>query len=73
MWIEEGLLSVRLPMTFQMKLWLWKRLKMEKEKEGFPITSLRDQHHPPRRNTNVVTVRVEAHAPLPMGPPGQHP
>lgn len=40
-----------------------KRLKMEKEKEGFPITSLREintllkaQHH------NIVTVRVKQFA-----------
>lgn len=49
-----------------------KRLKMEKEKEGFPITSLREintilkAQHP-----NIVTVRVRppAHAPLPRGAP----
>lgn len=44
-----------------------KRLKMEKEKEGFPITSLREintilkAQHP-----NIVTVRVRP-APLQLG------
>ena len=42
-----------------------KRLKMEKEKEGFPITSLREintllkAQHP-----NIVTVRVSTHCSL---------
>lgn len=45
-----------------------KRLKMEKEKEGFPITSLREintilkAQHP-----NIVTVRVGGPGPCPKG------
>jgi len=45
-----------------------KRLKMEKEKEGFPITSLREintilkAQHP-----NIVTVRVRLLSPLDQG------
>lgn len=45
-----------------------KRLKMEKEKEGFPITSLREintilkAQHP-----NIVTVRVRQPRPVPQG------
>lgn len=48
-----------------------KRLKMEKEKEGFPITSLREintilkAQHP-----NIVTVRVRPPGPVPQGQPG---
>lgn len=47
-----------------------KRLKMEKEKEGFPITSLREintilkAQHP-----NIVTVRVRQPGPVPQGDP----
>jgi cell division cycle 2-like protein len=36
-----------------------KRLKMEKEKEGFPITSLREINTLLKaQHTNIVTVRV---------------
>ena len=38
-----------------------KRLKMEKEKEGFPITSLREINTLLKaQHTNIVTVRVSA-------------
>lgn len=48
-------------MVFPDEIVALKRLKMEKEKEGFPITSLREintllkAQHP-----NIVTVRVSA-------------